>query len=139
MGISLRHSGHFFAVGSGGVCPRRLRSLYAFSGATTAKYIAAATSRNEISALRKRPYLITLPFNVKLKAEKSGLPAMAAISGVRMSPTNDVITAPNAAAIRTATARSITLPRITNCLNPLNMRISFFGRHADIVANPDHL
>src|SRR5436309_15193364 len=54
-------------------------------------------------------------------AEKSGLPAMAAIDGVNRSLTMAVTTAPNAPPITTATARSRTLPRITNCRNPLNM------------------
>jgi hypothetical protein len=36
-GTSLRHSGHFFVVGSGGASPRRLRSMSAFTGRTTKK------------------------------------------------------------------------------------------------------
>src|SRR6476646_4911993 len=57
----------------------------------------------------------------KLSAEKSVLPTMAAISGVRMLVTNEVTTAPNAAPITTATARSSTLPRMMNCRKPLNI------------------
>jgi len=35
---------------------------------------------------------MTLPFRVKAKAEKSGLPAIAAISGVNIFPTKEVMT-----------------------------------------------
>src|SRR5215469_8909350 len=59
---------------------------------------------------------------VKLNAEKSGLPTIAAINGVKRLVTNEVTTAPKAAPITTATARSITLPRIMNCRKPLNIR-----------------
>src|SRR5437899_10823109 len=38
-----------------------------------------------------------------------------------MLSTRDLITAPKAAPITTATARSITLPRRMNCLKPLSM------------------
>src|SRR4051812_35165303 len=41
------------------------------------------------------------------------------ISGVMMSLTNAVMTAPNAAPITTAIARSTTFPRRTNALNSL--------------------
>jgi len=37
MGTSLRHSGHFFVVGSGGVSPRRIRATKAFTGTITKK------------------------------------------------------------------------------------------------------
>jgi hypothetical protein len=36
-GISLRHSGHFLVVGSGGVSPRFTRAISAFTGTTTRK------------------------------------------------------------------------------------------------------
>src|SRR6476660_3890625 len=62
----------------------------------------------------------------KLSAEKSGLPTMAAISGVRMLVTNEVTTAPNAAPITTATARSSTLPRMMNCRKPLNIGVLLY-------------
>src|SRR5260370_37785223 len=58
---------------------------------------------------------------VNEKAEKSGLPAMAAISGVRILPTNEVTTAPKAAPMATATAKSTTMPRKRNFLNPASM------------------
>jgi hypothetical protein len=35
IGTSLRHSGHFFVVGSGGASPRRRRSFIMFIGVTT--------------------------------------------------------------------------------------------------------
>src|SRR6266536_5966005 len=56
-----------------------------------------------------------------MNAEKSGWATMAAISGVRTLVTKDVTTAPKAAPITTATARSITLPRRMNSRNPLNI------------------
>ena len=34
---SLRHSGHFFVVGSGGTSPRRMRATRWFTGSTTKK------------------------------------------------------------------------------------------------------
>ncbi len=37
IGITLRHSGHSFVVGSGGASPRRIRAISAFMGATTKK------------------------------------------------------------------------------------------------------
>jgi hypothetical protein len=58
---------------------------------------------------------------VNVNAEKSGLPKMAAINGVKMSFTSALITAPNAAPITTATARSTTFPRMTNSLNSTTM------------------
>src|SRR5690349_9686338 len=121
MGISLRHSGHFLLVGSDGTALRAARDFQAFIGAIIKKYTAAATSRNAIKAFRKSPYLIGVPLMVATIAEKSGLPTMAAISGVRMLVTNEVTTAPNAAPITTATARSSTLPLIMNCRKPLNI------------------
>ena len=54
-GISLRHSGHFFVVGSGGASPRFRRAVSAFTGTMTRKYTAAEMSRNETTALTKSP------------------------------------------------------------------------------------
>ena len=50
IGISLRHSGHFFVVGFAGGSLRDLE-INTFVGFTTKKKIAAATNMNEISAL----------------------------------------------------------------------------------------
>src|SRR5947209_2941014 len=72
------------------------------------------------------------PLTVQTNAEKSGLPTMAAISGVTMLVTNEVTTAPNAAPITTATARSITLPRKMNCLNPVSIGSSNPPRAATV-------
>src|ERR1700728_4476736 len=58
---------------------------------------------------------------VKVRFSKLGLPKMAAINGVMMSLTSAWITALNASPMTTAMARSITLPRKMNCLNPLSM------------------
>src|SRR5690349_2302224 len=79
MGTSLRHSGHFFVVGSGGgPSPRRMRAITAFTGTMTKKYTAAAIITNETNALKKSPILKLLPLIVNTIAEKSGLPTMAA-------------------------------------------------------------
>src|SRR5438270_13141404 len=64
---------------------------------------------------------MVLPLTVNESAEKSGLPKMAAINGVRMLLTNEVTTAPKAAPITTATAKSMTLPRKRNFLKPASM------------------
>src|SRR4051812_4794843 len=77
--------------------------------------------RNETTALKKCPYLKTEPLIVNFSPAKSGLPPMAAISGVTTSATKAVTTAPNAAPMTTATARSTTLPRRTNSRNCLSM------------------
>ena len=53
IGTWLRHSGHFRVVGSGVSSARLMRSTMALAGATTRKYIAAATSVNEMTALMK--------------------------------------------------------------------------------------
>ena len=58
---------------------------------------------------------------VNERSEKSGLPKMAAISGVKMLVTSEVTTAVNAAPMTTATARSTTLPRRMNSLNSVTM------------------
>src|SRR6184192_12801 len=54
-GISLRHSGHFFVVGSAGAGALRMRETRALMGVTTKKYTATATSRNDTAALMKSP------------------------------------------------------------------------------------
>src|SRR5258708_16610723 len=51
-------------------------------------------------------------------AEKSGLPTIAAISGVNRSFVSAVITPPKAAPITTPTAISTTFPRRMNFLKP---------------------
>src|SRR5438105_3630640 len=48
---------------------------------------------------------------------------MAAIRGVTRSVTNALTIAPKAAPMTTATARSTTLPRSRNALNPLNLNL----------------
>src|SRR5689334_6507491 len=60
-------------------------------------------------------------FNVMCSVLKSLPPPIAPTIGVMMLATNDVTTAPNAAPMTTATARSTTLPRKMNALNSLNM------------------
>src|SRR6478672_4151358 len=121
MGISLRHSGHFLVVGSAGASALRMRAIKALIGVITKKYTAAATSRNDTRALMKSPTGNGVPLIVKLIVEKSGLPTMAAMSGVRRSLVKAVTTEPKAAPMTTPTARSTTLPRRMNCLKPLSM------------------
>src|ERR1700692_2950808 len=65
-----------------------------------------------------------LPLTVNLMAEKSGFPAIAAISGVSRSLVKADTTEAKAAPITTPTAISITLPRRMNCLNPLSLNTS---------------
>src|SRR5579863_1680992 len=122
IGISLRHSGHFFVVGSAGAGALRIRAIRRFTGVTTKKYTAAATNRKDTPAFTKSPMANMLPLTVNLMAEKSGFPTIAAISGVSRSFVKAETTEANAAPITTPTAISITLPRRMNCLNPLSMK-----------------
>ena len=92
------------------------RRINAVSGTTTAKKTTVATIRNDSSALRNDPYLNCEWLTVNVRLEKSGLPKMAAMSGVMRSTTNAVIIAVKATPTTTATARSTTLPRSTNFL-----------------------
>src|ERR1700687_2555326 len=121
MGTSLRHSGHFLVVGSAGAGALRMRAIKALIGVTTKKYTAAATSTNDTTALTKSPTGNGVPLMAKLMEEKSGLPTSAAMSGVSKSLVKAVTTDPKAAPMTTPTARSTTLPRRMNCLNPLSM------------------
>src|SRR5580692_1207945 len=111
MGISLRHSGHFLVVGSAGAGALRIRATRRFTGVTTKKYTAAATSRKDTPALTKSPMANMLPLMVNLMAEKSGFPTIAAINGVSRSFVKADTTEANAAPITPPTAISITLPR----------------------------
>ena len=85
IGISLRHSGHFFVVGSAGGS-LRARCISAFTGLTTKKKTATAIATKAITALMKSPYLNVLLWMVNVSAEKSGLPMIAAMIGVMRSP-----------------------------------------------------
>src|SRR5579862_4098551 len=78
--------------------------------------------RNDMIAFRKSPNKNLLLLTLNCIAEKSGLPAIAAIKGVRRSFVNAVTTPPNAAPTTTPTARSTTFPRNRNCLNPSAIR-----------------
>jgi hypothetical protein len=75
--------------------------------------------RKAIKALMKSPYRNRLPLTVKNRPAKSGLPPMAAISGVIRSFTSAVTTAPNAAPMTTAMARSMRLPFSRNFWKPV--------------------
>ncbi len=119
-GISLRHSGHLFVVGSSGGCLRN-REISAFTGETTKKYIAVAVSRNEISTFIKSPYKNVLPFTTSFKLERSGTFTMTPISGVNKSFTIAFTTPPNDAPTITPTAKSRTFPLRINCLKPFNI------------------
>src|SRR5579871_1621535 len=117
--MSLRQRGHGRVVAAAGVA---LRAASTFIGLTTKKNTAAAITTNVISAFRKLPYRNRLLLIVKLRAEKSGLPPMAAINGVIRSATSAVTTALKARPITTATARSTRLPRMRNSRNSLSIR-----------------
>src|ERR1700719_579310 len=118
MGISLRHSGHFLVLGCVGLSSRRILAVSAFMGSTTAKYTAQAMMTKETTELTKSPKRNLLPRIVKLIDEKSGCLTTAAIKGVSRPLTIEFTTLPKAAPITTPTARSTTLPRSKNCLNP---------------------
>src|SRR3954454_173130 len=75
--------------------------------------------RNAISALRNCPQRKRELLTVKDSALKSGLPPMAASSGVMKLSVNAVTRAPKATPMSTATARSTTLPRSRNFWKPL--------------------
>src|SRR5438132_12545131 len=62
------------------------------------------------------------------KFEKSTLPKANPIGGMRTSSTNEAMILPKAAPITTATAKSSTLPRITNSLNSFSMSSSLFAQ-----------
>ena len=102
--------------------------MSAVRGTTTAKNTTVATITNARTALRNDPYLNLEWCTVKVRFEKSGLPKMAAISGVTMSATNAVIMAVKATPTTTATARSTTLPRRMNFLKSDSMCTSVFSR-----------
>ena len=103
-------------VGSGGGS-LRARAISTFIGLMIMKKITAATVTKLISLLMKSPYLNTLPLISNVRALKSGLPKIAAISGVTRSSTTAVTTAVNARPMTTATASSTRLPRNRNVLN----------------------
>src|SRR5512146_2938026 len=82
---------------------------------------------------------MSAPFTCSLNAEKSGLETTAAISLLMILVTKEVTTEPKAAPMTTATARSMTLPRMMNCLNPLSMSPLLSGgiiQKQSAVSNP---
>src|SRR5581483_8050610 len=95
---------------------------------------------NETTLLMKSPIRNFEPLTVKNQAEKSGRPPKAPISGVIRSLTAAWTTAPNAAPITTATARSTTLPRNRNFWNPpivsLPMAEAYRGPADPAIAHP---
>src|SRR3569833_2737440 len=86
---------------------------------TMKKYTTNATIRNAITALKKFPIFTTPVPTCTTTALKSGLPTTAAMSGLRTSPTRELMTAVNAAPMMAAIARSITFPRRIKSRNPL--------------------
>src|SRR6266536_2224678 len=80
--------------------------------------MTAATSTNAITAFRKSPYRNFELLMVKYRLAKSGLPNMAATSGVIRSLTRAGTTVANAAPMTKAMARSTTLPRRRNSRKP---------------------
>jgi len=87
MGMSLRNSGHVFALGSG----RRLTTPDAYQQLVHRHHNEeadrTANQENETTALMKSPIRNLLRLIVNWIDEKSGLPTMAAISGVITSLT----------------------------------------------------
>src|ERR1039458_7779493 len=77
------------------------------------------------TAVMKSPMGNTVLPIMKLIPVKSGLPAISAMRGLMMSFTSAVTTVPKAAPMTTPTAKSTTLPRRTNCLNPDNIKTSY--------------
>src|SRR5258708_25506422 len=59
------------------------------------------------------------PWRVKARAERSGLPTMAAMRGVMTSSRRDLVMEEKAAPMMTATGRSMTLPRRMKSRKPL--------------------
>src|SRR6185437_7248715 len=115
IGIVLRHSGQSRVVTSATFLNRAVTLAI---GATIKKYTTAAMIRNESRALMNEPYRNVLWFTVNFSAEKFGLPAIAAISGVIRSATSAATTAVNAVPMTTAIASSRRLPRVMNSLKP---------------------
>ena len=103
--MSLRHSvqGRVSDSTSGSVLCRRIN---AFTGMTTKKNTANEIVRNAIRKLMKSPYRKWLELMVNDRLEKFGFPKMSAMIGVRRSRTSAVTSAPKAAPMTTATARS---------------------------------
>src|SRR5712692_4403263 len=91
--------------------------------------MTAAMTRNAISALKNSPYRNLLLLIVKERLAKSGLPPIAAISGVTRSFTNAVTTTPNAVPMTTATARSTTLPLSKKVRKPFKVIPPWLIRH----------
>jgi len=120
LGITLRHSGHFFVVGSVDLGPLE-RTVNLLIGNTTKKYIVTEIIKKDIIVFRKSPIKNLLLFIVKLNEEKFGLPPKDPISGVIKSLTSAVTIELNATPITTPTAKSTTLPRSINCLNPFSI------------------
>ena len=120
MGISLKHSGHFFVVGSTGGS-LWIRDIKRFIGKTTKKYTAVAISKKESREFKKSPSINVLLFTVKATREKSGLPSTAPTIGVIKSFTKALTTLPKAAPTARPTARSTTFPRRINFLKSFSM------------------
>jgi hypothetical protein len=53
IGTALRHSGHFFVVGSLGASPRAAAAISAFIGATTKKSDGGGHSRNDDTGVQE--------------------------------------------------------------------------------------
>lgn len=123
--MSLKQCGHFFSEGSAGDLRRLEYSVNLLIGWMIKKKTTIARIKNAIAAFKKLPYINLLPLSVKYRLEKSGVPPMAAISGVIISLTSEVTMAPKAAPMTTATAKSTTFPRRINCLKSFSMSVSY--------------
>src|SRR3989339_1266080 len=136
IGTSLRHSVHFLVVGSAGSSfLERERAISKFIGLTTKKKTEPDTSKKEMRLFIKCPYKKLLPLIVNTRPLKSGVLAIAPISGVRISATRDETIVPKAAPMTTPTARSTTLPRSKNCLNSLSINLYYLNNNIIIPYN----
>src|SRR5579864_7793691 len=125
MGISLRHSGHFLVVGSGGFSPRFMRATSALTGRTTRKYTAAAIRTNEMQALMKLSSGNATPRTVNWSDVNFSPPPVASLMrGFRKAEVSPPTTPANAAPITTPTAISTTFPRRMNFLKPSSIDAS---------------
>src|ERR1700688_1240230 len=103
LGMIVRHSGQARVFDSPGLA-ERVRACSRLYGTTKKKYTPAAMSTNAITAVRNEPYLILLPLRVSTSASKFGLPKGMAMTGLMISSTSAVTTAPNAPPTTNATA-----------------------------------
>ena len=91
--------------------------------------MAKATIRKSTVAWMKAPYLISTGVSavpmLAVSSDRSTPLVMAPTMGMMIASTSDETILPKAPPITTPTARSMTLPRIANCLNSVSRLIPF--------------